>query len=58
MTPADVVATIERHSDEKAKSGALGLMGGIASVKADGQNVIFELKDANADLPFLSATTI
>ncbi|MBT1159749.1 ABC transporter substrate-binding protein [Aminobacter anthyllidis] len=53
MTPADVVATIERHSDEKAKSGALGLMGGIASVKADGQNVVFELKDANADLPFL-----
>lgn len=53
MTPDDVVATMERHSDEKAKSGALGLMGGIASVKKDGQNVVFELKDANADLPFL-----
>ena len=30
MTPADVVATMERHSDEKSKSGALGLMGGIS----------------------------
>jgi peptide/nickel transport system substrate-binding protein len=53
MTPADVVATMERHSDENSKSGALGIMGGIASVKVDGQNVVFTLKDANADLPYL-----
>ena len=46
MSPADVVATMERHSDENSKSGALGIMGGIASVKADGQNVVFTLKDA------------
>ncbi len=26
MTPEDVVATMERHSDEKSKSGALGFM--------------------------------
>ena len=53
MTPADVVATMERHSDENSKSGALGIMGGIASVKADGQNVVFTLKEPNADLPYL-----
>ncbi len=53
MTPADVVATMERHSDENSKSGALGIMGGIDSVKADGDTVVFSLKDANADLPFL-----
>jgi peptide/nickel transport system substrate-binding protein len=53
MSPADVVATMERHSDANSKSGALGIMGGIASVKADGQTVVFTLKDANADLPFL-----
>ena len=52
MTPADVVATMERHSDEKSKSGALGIMGGISSVKADGDTVVFTLKDANADLPY------
>jgi len=53
MTPADVLATMERHSDEKSKSGALGIMGGIESVKVDGQNVVFTLKEANADLPYL-----
>jgi len=53
MTPADVVATMERHSDENSKSGALGIMGGIESVKADGDTVVFTLVDANADLPFL-----
>ena len=53
MTPADVVATMERHSDANSKSGALGIMGGIDNVKADGQTVVFSLKEANADLPFL-----
>ena len=53
MTPADVLATMERHSDEKSKSGALGLMKGIDRISVDGQNVIFTLKEANSDLPFL-----
>ncbi len=29
VTAEDVVATLERHSDEKSKSGALGIMKGI-----------------------------
>ncbi|MEP9372419.1 ABC transporter substrate-binding protein [Mesorhizobium sp. KR1-2] len=53
MTPDDVLATMERHSDENSKSGALGIMGGIDTIKVDGQNVVFTLKDANADLPYL-----
>jgi peptide/nickel transport system substrate-binding protein len=53
MSPDDVVATMERHSDEASKSGALGIMGGIESVKADGDTVVFTLKEANADLPYL-----
>lgn len=53
LTPDDVVATMERHSDKKSKSGALGIMQGIKSVSKDGGNVVFELKSANADLPFL-----
>ena len=28
-------------------------MGGIETIKADGQNVVFTLKEANADLPYL-----
>ncbi len=53
MKPADVVATMERHSDANSKSGALGIMGGIESVKADGDTVVFTLKEPNADLPYL-----
>ncbi|MDB5524115.1 MAG: peptide transporter substrate-binding protein [Rhizobium sp.] len=53
VTAQDVLATLERHSDEKSKSGALGLMTGIASMKVDGDTVVIGLKEANADLPYL-----
>ncbi|MEO9336806.1 ABC transporter substrate-binding protein [Mesorhizobium sp. SB112] len=53
MTPDDVLATMERHSDESSKSGALGIMGGIDTIKVDGDSVVFNLKEANADLPYL-----
>ena len=36
----DVAATLERHSDEKSKSGALGYMKGIETVKASGKEVV------------------
>jgi len=55
LTPADVVATLERHSDEDSKSGALGIVQGIESMAVDGQNVVLTLSAANADLPFLMA---
>ena len=53
MTVDDVVATMKRHSDENAKSGALGIMQGISDIRADGTNVVFTLATGNADLPFL-----
>ena len=53
MTPDDVVATLERHSGPDTKSGALGIMRGIDSIKRDGDTVVLTLKQANADLPFL-----
>ncbi len=53
MTVDDVVATFKRHSDENAKSGALGIMQGIAGIAADGGNVVFTLTQGNADLPYL-----
>jgi peptide/nickel transport system substrate-binding protein len=55
MTMDDVVATFKRHSDENAKSGAFGIMQGLTDIKADGQNLIFTLSTANADLPYLLA---
>lgn len=53
LTANDVLETMLRHSDEEAKSGALGIMKGIADMRVDGNNFIVELTDANADLPFL-----
>ncbi|PSJ58313.1 ABC transporter substrate-binding protein [Pseudaminobacter soli (ex Li et al. 2025)] len=53
LTPADVVATLERHADENSKSAALPFVSGFESVKVDGGNVVIVLKEANADLPYV-----
>ncbi|CUH53991.1 ABC transporter substrate-binding protein [Shimia marina] len=53
VTAADVAATIERHSGEDTKSGALGLLRDIKDVRVDGRNVIISLNTGNADLPYL-----
>jgi len=53
MTVDDVVATFKRHSDENSKSGALGIMKGIADIKAEGNTVVMTLSTGNADLPYL-----
>ena len=55
VTAEDVLATLERHSGEETKSGALGLLRGIASMRAEGDQFIIELNQANADLPYLMA---
>ncbi len=55
MTPADVVATYQRHSDKDSKSGALGIMEGIKDLTVDGDTLVMALKTGNADLPYLLA---
>ncbi|MEP2640995.1 ABC transporter substrate-binding protein [Roseobacter sp.] len=55
LTAEDALATMERHSNENSQSGALGIMKGISSMKADGDNLIVELDVGNADLPYLMA---
>lgn len=55
LSASDVMATMERHSGEETKSGALGVMRGIESMKVDGDDFVLTLKDANADLPYLMA---
>ncbi len=55
VTPDDVVKTLQRHSDENSKSGALGIVKGIEEMKADGQYVVLTLGSPNADLPYLLA---
>ena len=53
MTAEDVRATIARHAGPESKSGALGVLGGIDTLKAEGDSFIVTLKEANADLPYL-----
>ncbi len=54
LTADDVVATIRRHSDENSQSGALGLLGDIESVEADGKHsFVVKLKAPDADLPLV-----
>lgn len=53
LTPDDVVATLERHSGEESKSGALGIMRGLENIKRNGDTVVITLKEGNADLPYM-----
>ncbi len=53
MTADDVIKTIERHSDEKSTSGALGIVKGIESMKVDGDVFSITLSTPNADMPYL-----
>ncbi|MGB7241547.1 MAG: ABC transporter substrate-binding protein [Sulfitobacter sp.] len=55
MTPNDVLRTMERHSNEDATSGALGIMKGIEAMKVDGDIFSVTLATPNADLPYLMA---
>jgi peptide/nickel transport system substrate-binding protein len=55
VTGDDVVATLKRHTDEKAQSGALGIVQGIKEMKAEGDMVTLTLAGPNADLPYLMA---
>lgn len=54
MTSEDVVYSLDLHRGEDSKSGAKGLMDGIAEIKADGPHrIAVTMKSANADVPYL-----
>ena len=56
MTAEDVVTSINHHRGEDSKSAAKSNVDPIAEVRADGANtVVFDLKDPNADFPYLMA---
>ena len=55
LTPDDVLKTMERHSADDSQSGALGVMRGIESMKADGDVFSVTLSTPNADLVYLMA---
>ncbi len=53
MTADDVLATLERHSQEDSQSGALGVMRGIKDMRVDGRDLMITTTEPNADLPYL-----
>ncbi|OCP16129.1 ABC transporter substrate-binding protein [Ensifer sp. LC163] len=53
LTPADVVATLERHGDADSKSAALPFVQEFETIKADGDNVVITLRQPNADMPYV-----
>ncbi|MEM8758728.1 MAG: ABC transporter substrate-binding protein [Pseudomonadota bacterium] len=53
LTPEDVIASINHHRGEDSKSAAAGLVSQIKEIRADGASVVFELKAANADFPYV-----
>ncbi|GLS40293.1 peptide ABC transporter substrate-binding protein [Mesorhizobium tianshanense] len=55
VTAEDVLKTIERHSDEKSKSGARGLLTDIDRLSADGDTFKVTLKSPNADFAYYMA---
>lgn len=56
LTPDDVVATYNYHRGEASKSAVKSALGGIVDIKADGSDtVIFTLKDASADFPYVTS---
>ena len=55
VTAEDAKATIERHSGEDTKSGALGLLRDIDTLSTDGDTLVIGLKTGNADLPYFMA---
>ena len=55
LTAEDVLKTMQRHSGEETKSGALGIMRGIKEMSVDGDTFVVGLETANADLPYLMA---
>ena len=53
LTASDVMKTMQRHSGDDTKSGALGIMRGIETMKVEGDVFSVTLNSPNADLPYL-----
>ena len=53
LTTDDVVASINMHRGDDTPSAAKGVFSGISDVRVDGNTVVVELTDGNADCPAL-----
>lgn len=56
VTADDIVASFKHHTKKDTKSAAKSLVEAIADIKADDKmTVVFTLKDANADFPYIAS---
>ena len=55
LAPEDVIASFDHHRGEDSNSAVSGLVSQIREIRADGQNVVFELEAANADFPYVTS---
>ncbi len=53
LTPDDVIASLDYHGNENSKSAAKGLLSSVQSMTADGNSVVFQLSEGNADFPYI-----
>lgn len=53
LTVDDVVKTLQRHSDAKSRSGALGFLKSIVSIDGHGNDLVVKLSESNVDLPLI-----
>jgi peptide/nickel transport system substrate-binding protein len=53
LTVEDAVKTLQRHSDENSKSGALGFLSAVTAIEADGDRLIVKLQEGNVDFPLI-----
>lgn len=53
LAPEDVIASLDYHGNDDSKSAAKGLLASVESMTADGNAVVFQLSEGNADFPFI-----
>ena len=53
LKPEDVIASVRHHMGEDSKSAVKSVVSQIDDMKADGDNVLFDLKGGNADFPYI-----
>ena len=53
LTPEDVIATLNYHRGSDSKSAAKPLLDTVTSMLRDGDTVVINLKEANADFPVI-----
>ena len=55
LTPSDVVYSLNRHRAESSKSLSKSFFANVTDIRADGQNVVIEMSQGDADMPAIMA---